>query len=187
MTVCLCVCVCVRAQACVCSISQLSSWPPYAELGAQAGSICQVNAQPRPPTPAAGPYKLHYSRRNRAGTHSRTQPTHTNLCSDRLSQSGEARCVTQWQSHQSLGRYFRNSSRLNWYEMNAGCMNSFFFLFFFPQYSTEQLGKVSISSEVKWGEGSREGHRSSGCFYQAHHAYDYVMPAITTLAFLFTL
>lgn len=41
-------CIRVRARACAYYIRQLSSWPPYAELGAQAGSICQVNAQPRP-------------------------------------------------------------------------------------------------------------------------------------------
>lgn len=41
------------------SISQLSSWPPYARLWAQAGSICRVNAQSQPQ--AAGPNKPHYS------------------------------------------------------------------------------------------------------------------------------
>lgn len=55
----------------MCSIGQVSSWPPYAELGAQAGSICRVNTQPQPQ--AAGPYKPHYSSRNHAGTHTHTQ------------------------------------------------------------------------------------------------------------------
>lgn len=57
--------------ACVCSISQPFSWPPYAELGAQAGSICRVNAQPQPR--AAVPYKPHYSSRNHA---KKSQPPH---------------------------------------------------------------------------------------------------------------
>lgn len=57
--------------ACVCSISQPFSWPPYAELGAQAGSICRVNAQPQPR--AAVPYKPHYSSRNHG---KKSQPPH---------------------------------------------------------------------------------------------------------------
>lgn len=79
---CACACVCER------SISQLSSQPPYAKLGAQAGSICRVNAQPQPQ--AAGPYKPHYSRRNQARKHK-----HTHVCSDRQTDLIEPRTIIQ--------------------------------------------------------------------------------------------
>lgn len=71
-----CVCVCVS------SISQLSSWPPYATPSAQATSICRVNAQSQPQ--AAGPYKPHYSSRNPAEPQIVDTRRHTWLQTDTL-------------------------------------------------------------------------------------------------------
>lgn len=133
--------------ACVCSISQPFSWPPYAELGAQAGSICRVNAQPQPR--AAVPYKPHYSSRNHAKNHNRhthTQRTHKDIRSERQTQLMEPRTITQWQSRQSLpGKVFLKLILAVW----AGVRWTLLTRIHYSQRSSLQLDKLPIS-EVKW-------------------------------------
>lgn len=109
----------------VCSISQLSSWPPYAELGAQAGSICRVNAQPQPQ--AAGPYKPHYSSRNHAGTHNHTSWTHIDMCSERRTHLIKPKVYHTMAKSPGLGKASEiHNGCLNWCEMNVAYMNSLY-------------------------------------------------------------
>lgn len=116
-----CVCQC----KCVISISLLSSWPPYAELGAQAGSICRVNTRPQPE--AAGPYKPHYSWvgvgiiQDHTTTHSRR--TQTRVVRD--GHTWQTQGLSQWQNHQSLGRYFWNLLSLSEPVWDECCLHEF--------------------------------------------------------------
>lgn len=165
----------------MCSIRQLSSWPPYAELGAQAGSICQVNAQPRPQPQQLAPTSLIIRGgivQEHTAAHSRRTPTHvvTGCGSwERRGVSHNGKVIGAWEDISEIHHAW---TAMRW--MLAAWIH-------FSWYSAEQLGKVSISGEVKWGEDRREGHWSSGDFDRVNDSYEYVMSAVTTLAFLLAL
>lgn len=126
----------------VCSISQLSSWPPYAELGAQAGSICQVNAQPQPQ--AAGPYKPHYSR-NHAGTHNHTSWTHIDMCSERRTHLIKPKVYHTMAKSPGVGKAFLKFIMAVW----TGVRWMFPTLIHYIQWSRKQRGEIPINREER--------------------------------------
>lgn len=117
--------------ACVCSISQPFSWPPYAELGAQAGSICRVNAQPQPR--AAVPYKPHYSSRNHAkkittATRTPSGRTKTFAVRDRHNWWSQGLSHNDKVARACLGRCFWNSFWLSEQVSDEHCRQEFIIL-----------------------------------------------------------
>lgn len=143
---------CVRVCARACSISLLSSWPPYAELGAQAGSICQVNAQPRPQPQQLAPTSLIILGRivqEHTAAHSRRTPTYvvTGCHSwERRGVSHNGKVIRAWEDIQKF-----ITPELVWDEC---WLHEFIFL----DIQQNNLGR--FPSAVRWS-GARTGEKAT--------------------------